>query len=164
MRKKIQEDTFNDPVSTPYGKANSSLRPDSFLKSLVILKMFALAALVQKFVRMTLDFKKLFTGPGKNYIIPRKRFERKFCATGSEYTKWIEWLSLNGPDPKRIWFWTYSNNKYKHVCFGSYSKQRSSSRKTIKVRVPPTAKEAHTWRQRHTEPPLTGPEGMRGRR
>ena len=48
IRKKIQEDTFNDPVSTPYGKANSSLRPDSFLKSLVILKMFALAALVQK--------------------------------------------------------------------------------------------------------------------
>ena len=44
--------TFNDPVSTPYGKANSSLRPDSFLKSLVILKIFALAALVQKFVRM----------------------------------------------------------------------------------------------------------------
>ena len=36
IRKKIQEDTFNDPVSTPYGKANSSLRPDSFLKSLVI--------------------------------------------------------------------------------------------------------------------------------
>ena len=67
IRKKIQEDTFNDPVSTPYGKANSSLRPDSFLKSLVILKMFALAALVQKFVRMTSDFKKLFTGPGKNY-------------------------------------------------------------------------------------------------
>ena len=53
------------PVSTPYGKANSSLRPDSFLKSLVILKIFALAALVQKFVRMTLDFKKLFTGPGE---------------------------------------------------------------------------------------------------
>ena len=70
MRKKIQEDTFNDPVSTPYGKANSSLRPDSFLKSLVILKMFALAALVQKFVRMTSDFKKLITGPGKNYILP----------------------------------------------------------------------------------------------
>ena len=70
IRKKIQEDTFNDPVSTPYGKANSSLRPDSFLKSLVILKMFALAALVQKFVRMTSDFKKLFTGPGKNYIFP----------------------------------------------------------------------------------------------
>ena len=70
IRKKIQEDTFNDPVSTPYGKANSSLRPDSFLKSLVILKMFALAALVQKFVRMTSDFKKLFTGPGKNYILP----------------------------------------------------------------------------------------------
>ena len=69
IRKKIQEDTFNDPVSTPYGKANSSLRPDSFLKSLVILKMFALAALVQKFVRMTSDFKKLFTGPGKNYIL-----------------------------------------------------------------------------------------------
>ena len=46
MRKKIQEHTFNDPVSTPYGKANSSLRPDSFLKSLVILKIFALAALV----------------------------------------------------------------------------------------------------------------------
>ena len=46
VRKKIQEDTFNDPVSTPYGKANSSLRPDSFLKSLVILKIFALAALV----------------------------------------------------------------------------------------------------------------------
>ena len=38
IHKKIQEDTFNDPVSTPYGKANSSLRPDSFLKSLVILK------------------------------------------------------------------------------------------------------------------------------
>ena len=70
IRKKIQEDTFNDPVSTPYGKANSSLRPDSFLKSLVIPKIFALAALVQKFVRMTSDFKKLFTGPGKNYIIP----------------------------------------------------------------------------------------------
>ena len=69
IRKKIQEDTFNDPVSTPYGKANSSLRPDSFLKSLVILKIFALAALVQKFVRMTSDFKKLFTGPGKNYIL-----------------------------------------------------------------------------------------------
>ena len=71
IRKKIQEDTFNDPVSTPYGKSNSSLRPDSFLKSLVILKIFALAALVQKFVRMTSDFKKLFTGPGKNYILPR---------------------------------------------------------------------------------------------
>ena len=70
MRKKIQEDTFNDPVSTPYGKANSSLRPDSFLKSLVILKIFALAALVQKFVRMTSDFKKLFTGPGKNDTWP----------------------------------------------------------------------------------------------
>ena len=68
IRKKIQEDTFNDAVSTPYGKANSFLRPDSFLKSLVILKIFALAALVQKFVRMTSDFKKLFTGPGKNYI------------------------------------------------------------------------------------------------
>ena len=68
MRKKLQEHTFNDPVSTPYGKANSSLRPDSFLKSLVILKIFVLAALVQKFVRMTSDFKKLFTGPGKNYI------------------------------------------------------------------------------------------------
>ena len=67
VRKKIQENTFNDPVSTPYGKANSSLRPDSFMKSLVILKIFALAALVQKFVRMTSDFKKLFTGPGKNY-------------------------------------------------------------------------------------------------
>ena len=38
------------------------------MKSLVILKIFALAALVQKFVRMTSDFKKLFTGPGKNYI------------------------------------------------------------------------------------------------
>ena len=38
VHKKIQEDTFNDPVSTPYGKANSSLRLDSFLKSLVILK------------------------------------------------------------------------------------------------------------------------------
>ena len=73
IRKKIQEDTFNDPVSTPYGKANSSLRPDSFLKSLVILKMFALAALVQKFVRMTSDFKKLFTGPGKNYILSHAR-------------------------------------------------------------------------------------------
>ena len=72
MRKKIQEHTFNDPVSTPYGKANSSLRPDSFLKPLVILKIFALAALVQKFVRMTSDFKKLFTGPGKNYIFLRK--------------------------------------------------------------------------------------------
>ena len=70
IRKKIQEDTFNDPVSTPYGKTNSSLRPDSFLKSLVILKIFALAALVQKFVRMTSDLKKLFTGPGKNYIMP----------------------------------------------------------------------------------------------
>ena len=70
IRKKRQEDTFNDPVSTPYGKANSSLRPDSFLKSLVILKTFALAALVQKFVRMTSDFKKLLTGPGKNYILP----------------------------------------------------------------------------------------------
>ena len=70
IRKKIQEDTFNDTVSTPYGKANSSLRPDSFLKSLVILKIFALAALVQKFLRMTSDFKKLFTGPGKNYIVP----------------------------------------------------------------------------------------------
>ena len=57
IRKKIQEDAFNDPVSTPYGKANSSLRPDSFLKSLVILKI------------LTSDFKKLFTGPGKNYII-----------------------------------------------------------------------------------------------
>ena len=72
IREKIQEDTFNDPVSTPYGKANSSLRPDSFLKSLVILKIFALAALVQKFVRMTSDFKKLFTGPGKKYIIQCK--------------------------------------------------------------------------------------------
>ena len=71
MRKKIQEYTFNDPVSTPYGKANSALRPDSLLKSLIILKIFALAALVQKFVRMTSDFKKLFTGPGKNYIMPR---------------------------------------------------------------------------------------------
>ena len=70
IREKIQEDTFNDPVSTPYGKANSSLRPDSFLKSLIILKIFTLAALVQKFVRMTSDFTKLFTGPGKNYIIP----------------------------------------------------------------------------------------------
>ena len=38
IHKKIQEDTFNDPVSTPYAKANFSLRPDSFLKSLVILK------------------------------------------------------------------------------------------------------------------------------
>ena len=76
IRKKIQEDTFNDPVSTQYGKANSSLKPDSFLKSLVILKMFALAALVQKFVRMTSDFKKLFTGPGKNYILPPS-FSRK---------------------------------------------------------------------------------------
>ena len=38
IHKKIQEDTFNDPVSTPYGKANSSLRPDSFLKFLFILK------------------------------------------------------------------------------------------------------------------------------
>ena len=38
IHKKIQGDTFNDPVSTSYGKANSSLRPDSFLKSLVILK------------------------------------------------------------------------------------------------------------------------------
>ena len=38
IHKKIQEDTFIDPVSTPYGKANSSLRPDSFLKSLGILK------------------------------------------------------------------------------------------------------------------------------
>ena len=72
IRKKIQEDTFHDPVSTPYGKANSSLRPDSFLKSLVILKISALAVLVQKFVRMTSDFKKLFTGPGKNYILPQK--------------------------------------------------------------------------------------------
>ena len=36
---------------------------------MVILKIFALAAFVQKFVRMTSDFKKLFTGPGKNYII-----------------------------------------------------------------------------------------------
>ena len=69
IRKKIQEVTFNGPVSTPFGKSNSSLRPDRFLKSLVILKIFALAALVQKFVRMTSDFKKLFTGPGKNYII-----------------------------------------------------------------------------------------------
>ena len=44
IRKKIQEDTVNDPVSTPYGKTNSSLRPvNSFLKSLVILKIFALA-------------------------------------------------------------------------------------------------------------------------
>ena len=73
IRKKVQEDTFNDPVLTPYGKAGrilTSLRPDSFLKSLVILKILALAALVQKFVRMTSDFKKLFTGPGKNYILP----------------------------------------------------------------------------------------------
>ena len=31
--------------------------------------MFALAALVQKFVKMTWDFKKIFTGPGKNYIM-----------------------------------------------------------------------------------------------
>ena len=38
IHKKIQDDTFNDPVSTPYGKANYSLRLDSFLKSLVILK------------------------------------------------------------------------------------------------------------------------------
>ena len=57
-------------LSAPCGIIYSSLRPDSFLKSLVILKMFALAALVQKFVRMTSDFKKLFTGPGKNYILP----------------------------------------------------------------------------------------------
>ena len=78
IRKKIQEDTFNDPVSTPYGKASSSLRPDSFLKSLIILKMFALAALVQKFVRMTSDFKKLFTGPGNNYIL---RHRTALCST-----------------------------------------------------------------------------------
>ena len=70
IRKKIQEDTFNDPVSTPYGKANSSLRPDSFLKSEVILTNFCTSAARAKFFRMTSDFKKLFTGPGKNYILP----------------------------------------------------------------------------------------------
>ena len=40
--------------------------------------MFALAALVQKFVRMTSDFKKLFTGPGKNYIIPSRHDTTNF--------------------------------------------------------------------------------------
>ena len=69
IHKKIQEDTFNDPVSTPYGKANSSLMPDSFLKSLVILKFLPSLRSCKKFVRMTSDFKKLFTGPGKNYIL-----------------------------------------------------------------------------------------------
>ena len=95
LRKKIQEDTFNDPVSTPYGKANSSLRPDSFLKSLVILKMFALAALVQKFVRMTSDFKKLFTGPGKNYIL-LPSFSRKMGEIAWNSRSWengVAWLT-----------------------------------------------------------------------
>ena len=83
IHKKIQEDTFNDPVSTPYGKANSSLRPDSFLKSLVIHpEIFALAALVQKFVRITSDFKKLFTGPGKNYIISYMKVIRSIALYG----------------------------------------------------------------------------------
>ena len=66
--KKIQEDTFNDPASTPYGKANSSIRPDSFFKSLVIRKFLPSLRSCKNFVRMTSDFKKLFTGPGKNYI------------------------------------------------------------------------------------------------
>ena len=97
IRKKIQEDTFNDPVSTPYGKANSSLRPDSFLKSLVILKIFALAALVQKFVRMTSDFKKLFTGPGKNYIllVCRKRVNISVYSRVSTVRKKSSDLCLN---------------------------------------------------------------------
>ena len=94
IRKKIQEDTFNDPVSTPYGKANSSLRPDSFLKSLVILKMFALAALVQKFVRMTSDLKKLFTGPGRIIYYRRPSVEKWARLPETAEAEKMSWLDL----------------------------------------------------------------------
>ena len=46
-----------------YGKINTTLRPDSFLKSSVILKIFALALQARaKNFSVTSDSKKLFTG------------------------------------------------------------------------------------------------------
>ena len=56
---------------TAYGKINTTLWPDSFLKSSFILKIFALALRARaKILSMTSDSKKLFTGNGWYYILP----------------------------------------------------------------------------------------------